>query len=140
MIQDTIERIYINSSTFGEINRGVFIVRGENVVYVGEIDEQREEQEDSCIVDSTLEEADLEPFPKIHPGMSPEERAQIQQKLRDRIERNPKTNAPIIRRIPYEEAKKIHDKLNDATKDEFIKRSKTIPNEKFTDKTELLKY
>ena len=36
----TIERIYVGRK-YGDIPRGVFIVRGENVVLLGEIDEKR---------------------------------------------------------------------------------------------------
>ena len=36
MLQDTIERIYV-ADTYGDIPRGIFIIRGENVVLLGEI-------------------------------------------------------------------------------------------------------
>lgn len=36
MLQDTIERIYVQS-LFADIQRGVFLVRGENVLLLGEI-------------------------------------------------------------------------------------------------------
>lgn len=39
----TVERIYIGNE-YGEIDRGVFLIRGENVVLCGEIDEQAEEE------------------------------------------------------------------------------------------------
>lgn len=39
----TVERIYIGNK-YGEIDRGVFLIRGENVVLCGEIDDEAEEQ------------------------------------------------------------------------------------------------
>ncbi|KXN73406.1 U6 snRNA-associated Sm-like protein LSm1 [Conidiobolus coronatus NRRL 28638] len=42
VLQDTIERVYIGDA-YGDIVRGVYIVRGENVVLMGEIDEDIEE-------------------------------------------------------------------------------------------------
>jgi small nuclear ribonucleoprotein (snRNP)-like protein len=36
VLQDTIERIHVNKE-YGDIPRGIFIVRGENVVLLGEI-------------------------------------------------------------------------------------------------------
>ncbi|KAI7866620.1 hypothetical protein BDF14DRAFT_1875192 [Spinellus fusiger] len=37
VLQDTIERIYVGNC-YGDIPRGIFIIRGENVVLLGEID------------------------------------------------------------------------------------------------------
>ncbi|KAE9962762.1 hypothetical protein BLS_010052 [Venturia inaequalis] len=42
MLQDTIERIYIKN-VYADILRGVFIIRGENVEMIGEIDLDRED-------------------------------------------------------------------------------------------------
>ncbi|CAO3698154.1 unnamed protein product [Rhizopus stolonifer] len=42
VLQDTIERIYVNGC-YGDIPRGVFLIRGENVVLLGEIDVDRED-------------------------------------------------------------------------------------------------
>eukprot|EP00052_Salpingoeca_macrocollata_P001660 m.26804 g.26804 ORF g.26804 m.26804 type:complete len:140 (+) comp11573_c0_seq1:66-485(+) len=42
VLQDTIERIYVGK-TYGDIERGIYIVRGENVVLLGEVDPSREE-------------------------------------------------------------------------------------------------
>ncbi len=36
VLQDTIERIYVGDA-YGDIPRGIFIIRGENVVLLGEI-------------------------------------------------------------------------------------------------------
>ncbi|KAK9374709.1 uncharacterized protein V1513DRAFT_444923 [Lipomyces chichibuensis] len=41
VLQDTIERIIVESM-YSDIQRGVYIVRGENVVLVGEIDPEKE--------------------------------------------------------------------------------------------------
>ncbi|ESN97443.1 hypothetical protein HELRODRAFT_102128 [Helobdella robusta] len=41
VLQQTIERIYVGDK-FGDIPRGIFIVRGENVVLLGEIDPELE--------------------------------------------------------------------------------------------------
>ncbi|CAO3661451.1 unnamed protein product [Rhizopus stolonifer] len=43
VIQDTIERIYVGNC-YGDIPRGVFLIRGENVVLLGEIDVDKEEE------------------------------------------------------------------------------------------------
>eukprot|EP00039_Didymoeca_costata_P005685 m.83604 g.83604 ORF g.83604 m.83604 type:complete len:134 (+) comp12930_c0_seq1:200-601(+) len=37
VLQDTIERVYV-AEEYGDIDRGVYLVRGENVVFLGEID------------------------------------------------------------------------------------------------------
>ncbi|XP_063222202.1 U6 snRNA-associated Sm-like protein LSm1 [Bacillus rossius redtenbacheri] len=41
VLHRTIERIHVGNE-FGDIQRGVFIVRGENVVLLGEIDDERD--------------------------------------------------------------------------------------------------
>ncbi|CAJ0904073.1 11497_t:CDS:2 [Entrophospora sp. SA101] len=40
---DTIERIYVGDA-YGDIPRGIFIIRGENVVLLGEIDLDKEDE------------------------------------------------------------------------------------------------
>ncbi|KAI8378024.1 uncharacterized protein BYT42DRAFT_572461 [Radiomyces spectabilis] len=42
VLQDTIERIYVGNC-YGDIPRGIFLIRGENVVLLGEIDAEKEE-------------------------------------------------------------------------------------------------
>ncbi|KAI8352098.1 hypothetical protein BD560DRAFT_376217 [Blakeslea trispora] len=42
VLQDTIERIYVGNC-YGDIPRGIFLIRGENVVLLGEIDLDKEE-------------------------------------------------------------------------------------------------
>ncbi|CDH58516.1 u6 snrna-associated sm-like protein lsm1 [Lichtheimia corymbifera JMRC:FSU:9682] len=41
VLQDTIERIYVGNC-YGDIPRGIFLIRGENVVLLGEIDVDKE--------------------------------------------------------------------------------------------------
>lgn len=41
VLHNTVERIYVGRK-FGDIHRGIFLVRGENVVLLGEIDLDRE--------------------------------------------------------------------------------------------------
>ncbi|KAG9322331.1 hypothetical protein KVV02_001552 [Mortierella alpina] len=43
VLQDTIERIYMGDA-YGNIPRGIFIIRGENVVLLGEIDLDKEDE------------------------------------------------------------------------------------------------
>ncbi|PHZ11317.1 LSM1 protein, partial [Rhizopus microsporus ATCC 52813] len=43
VLQDTIERIYVGNC-YGDIPRGIFLIRGENVVLLGEIDLDKEEE------------------------------------------------------------------------------------------------
>ncbi|XP_075257248.1 U6 snRNA-associated Sm-like protein LSm1 [Convolutriloba macropyga] len=43
LLSKTKERIYVGSK-FGDIERGIYIVRGENVVLIGEVDPVKEEQ------------------------------------------------------------------------------------------------
>ena len=45
VLQDTIERIYVGDC-FGDIDRGIYLVRGENVVLLGEIDSMKDENQD----------------------------------------------------------------------------------------------
>lgn len=39
VLQDTIERIFIDDK-YGDIEKGVYLVRGENVVLLGEVDDE----------------------------------------------------------------------------------------------------
>lgn len=43
VLHKTIERIHVGAE-YGDIPRGIFIIRGENVVLLGEIDAERERQ------------------------------------------------------------------------------------------------
>jgi len=42
VLQDTIERIYVGNC-YGDIPRGIFLIRGENVVLLGEIVRRNDE-------------------------------------------------------------------------------------------------
>merc|ERR1712045_748026 len=66
-----IERIHVGSD-YGDIPRGVFIVRGENVVLLGEIDEDKESQ-------SPLKEVSLEEI------LEAQSKHQAEKEERDRL-------------------------------------------------------
>ena len=55
MLHQTIERIHVGQS-YGDIPRGVFVVRGENVVLLGEIDQEKTEPGALGLVEVSLEE------------------------------------------------------------------------------------
>eukprot|EP00730_Choanoeca_flexa_P014701 TRINITY_DN6525_c0_g1_i2.p1 TRINITY_DN6525_c0_g1~~TRINITY_DN6525_c0_g1_i2.p1 ORF type:complete len:113 (+),score=18.72 TRINITY_DN6525_c0_g1_i2:2-340(+) len=61
VLQDTIERIYVGNE-YGDIERGIYIIRGENVVLLGELD-PRDEQSNHLVevpVDVILEKQQVE--------------------------------------------------------------------------------
>ncbi|KAI5957315.1 hypothetical protein KGF54_000243 [Candida jiufengensis] len=66
VLQDTFERIYLKSDTteenekFGEIYRGVFMVRGENVVMMGELDIDKEDDHLKTIEQIPFEQVEKE--------------------------------------------------------------------------------
>lgn len=71
VLQDAIERIYLNTETedapqadlpkrFGEEYRGVFMVRGENVVMLGELDIDREDDHLYLLQQVSFEQAEKE--------------------------------------------------------------------------------
>uniref|UniRef100_A0A0N5AA20 U6 snRNA-associated Sm-like protein LSm1 n=1 Tax=Syphacia muris TaxID=451379 RepID=A0A0N5AA20_9BILA len=41
VLHETLERIYVDKF-YGDIHRGIFLIRGENVVLAGEIDEEKD--------------------------------------------------------------------------------------------------
>ena len=55
MLHQTIERIHVGKC-YGDIPRGVFVVRGENVVLLGEIDAEKTEPKDIGLTEVSLEE------------------------------------------------------------------------------------
>ena len=55
VLHQTIERIHVGQS-YGDIPRGVFVVRGENVVLLGEIDQEKTEPGALGLVEVSLEE------------------------------------------------------------------------------------
>ncbi|KAJ1975713.1 hypothetical protein H4R35_003026 [Dimargaris xerosporica] len=44
VLQDSVERIYVKDA-YGDIQRGVFVIRGENVVLLGEIDNIKDDEQ-----------------------------------------------------------------------------------------------
>lgn len=62
LLQDSIERIYLNEGDqvvkFGETYRGVFMVRGENVVMMGELDIDREDDHLEQLQQISFQEAE----------------------------------------------------------------------------------
>merc|ERR1712126_586348 len=55
VLHQTIERIHVGQC-FGDIPRGVFIVRGENVVLLGEVDPDKTDPDSLGLVEVSLEE------------------------------------------------------------------------------------
>ena len=55
VLHRTVERIHVGSE-YGDIQRGIFVVRGENVVLLGEMDDEKEEAAGSRITKVGLEE------------------------------------------------------------------------------------
>lgn len=82
LLQDTIERIHVGGK-YGDIPRGIFLIRGENMVLAGEIDEEKEAQ-------SELEEVSV---PDILELQRDEQLAKEEQ---ERV----KTNAKLKRGLP----------------------------------------
>lgn len=68
------ERIYDNNGQYGEVRRGVFIVRGENVALLGEIDVEQEERIEEQKLPGSISSLKQVPF------------EEIQQKQKDDIE------------------------------------------------------
>lgn len=49
VLHETLERIYVDKF-YGDIHRGIFLIRGENVVLVGEIDEEKDKNTGCSLV------------------------------------------------------------------------------------------
>ncbi len=81
-----IERIHVGNQ-FGDIPRGVFVVRGENVVLLGEIDEERESESksesESDKAGGKLQEVSLEEILEAQSRQQAER--EEQEKLRQKI-------------------------------------------------------
>lgn len=113
VLQDTTERIYLNPTTFGETYKGVYIVRGENVVFLGELDPDREEFLEDHVVESTLEEANVDENIVISNTFGivkqPSQQQQPpQQPLQQQI---------VLRKIPFEDAERIFkERIKDSKK------------------------
>ncbi|KAH8916520.1 Sm-like ribonucleoprotein [Atractiella rhizophila] len=74
VLQDTLERIH-HGRYYGEVHRGVYLVRGENVVLLGEIDL---DNEDPCL--STLTKVEEKDYKKLQSIHSTEQRALAEQR------------------------------------------------------------
>lgn len=113
VLQDTTERIYLNPTTFGETYKGVYIVRGENVVFLGELDPDREEFLEDHVVESTLEEAKVDENIVISNTFgivkqSSQQQQPPQQPLQQQI---------VLRKIPFEDAERIFkERIKDSKK------------------------
>lgn len=59
------ERIYDNNGRYGEVRRGVFIVRGENVALLGEIDVEKEERIEEQKLPGSISSLTQVPFEEI---------------------------------------------------------------------------
>ncbi|CRK97580.1 CLUMA_CG010966, isoform A [Clunio marinus] len=55
VLHKAIERIHVGDK-YGDMERGIFIIRGENVVLLGEIDREKEEQLNSKLTQVSVEE------------------------------------------------------------------------------------
>jgi len=55
VLHKAIERIHVQNF-YGDMERGIFIIRGENVVLLGEIDREKEEQLNSKLTQVSVEE------------------------------------------------------------------------------------
>ncbi|XP_045611289.1 U6 snRNA-associated Sm-like protein LSm1 isoform X1 [Procambarus clarkii] len=75
VLHRTIERIHVGTR-YGDIDRGVFVIRGENVVLLGEIDDTKEEA-------ATLEKVSIEEI--LEAQRVEQERRQEQEQLRARF-------------------------------------------------------
>lgn len=53
VLQDTVERVYVGNR-YGDIERGIYIVRGENFVLLGELDPDKEE--DAGLIEVSVDE------------------------------------------------------------------------------------
>lgn len=105
------ERIYINNHTFGESSRGVFIVRGENVVFLGELDPDAEDSIEDLVVDKSLEEADLSSSKSSSAAFSAPQSAQ---------------QPRVLSRIPFKDAERIFKERAAVEKKRFRERSKKM--------------
>ncbi|WBW72759.1 mRNA decapping complex subunit [Schizosaccharomyces osmophilus] len=76
MLQYTIERIYVDDM-FGDIDRGVFIVRGENVVLLGELDLDKEYE-----MEKGLRRVPAEHLFPLSKGRSDEKRKTLREKTK----------------------------------------------------------
>jgi hypothetical protein len=89
----------------------VYIVRGENVVFLGELDPDREEFLENCVVESTLEEANLDANIVISNAFGIVKQPQQQQQQQPLQQQN------VLRKIPFEDAERIFkERVKDSKK------------------------
>lgn len=86
MLQDTIERIHVGQQ-YGDIPRGVFLVRGENVVLLGEIDPFADEK-------SSLKKVDVDEILEAQRAEQMAKKEQEKVKVKARLERGMHVNLP----------------------------------------------
>lgn len=91
VLQDTVERIYLNNEAegqpltdhakrFGEIYRGVFMIRGENVVMLGELDFDTEDDHLDALQQLPYDVAERE-YKALQKERGVEERARAKELL-----------------------------------------------------------
>lgn len=61
VLHETLERIHVDNC-YGDIQRGIFLIRGENVVLAGEIDEEKEKSTGISIFFSTYSGRSASPY------------------------------------------------------------------------------
>jgi len=81
VLQNTLERIIVNDC-YGEKERGVFIIRGENVVLLGEIDKDKEQDGYP-----TLNKVSYEKIKELHEQEIKDKKARELQKQKILLER-----------------------------------------------------
>ncbi|KAG4102617.1 Sm-like ribonucleoprotein [Neocallimastix lanati (nom. inval.)] len=81
VLQDTLERIIVNDC-YGEKERGIFIIRGENVVLLGEVDKDKEKDGYP-----TLNKVSYEKIKELHEQEIKDKKARELQKQKILLER-----------------------------------------------------
>lgn len=65
VLQDTVERLFIDDA-YGEEPRGVYIVRGENVALIGQLDPDLVRQAEETRQPGSLASLTRIPYPEVH--------------------------------------------------------------------------
>ncbi|KAJ3179894.1 hypothetical protein HDU87_002462 [Geranomyces variabilis] len=77
VLQDTVERTYV-AGQYGDVYRGIFVIRGENVVLLGEIDKEKEQ--------NLMKHLQNVPIAEVREAQKREqERAKIREKAQKRV-------------------------------------------------------
>lgn len=84
----------------------MYIVRGENVVFLGELDPDREEFLEDCVVESTLEEANIDANIVISNAFGIVKQPQQQQQPQPQQQQQ-QQQQNVLRKIPFEDAERI---------------------------------